>query len=69
MNWQTMDSAPRDGSQIMLYCPGAVPSTKGVVIGGWLARLSVWELLPYGTTQPVTLYPSMWAPVPAGPTG
>ena len=67
MNWPGMDSAPKD-KQVMLYCPGISPDTGGVLMGGWNARLGIWVLLPYGTAQFTTLYPSRWADIPAGPT-
>lgn len=68
MNWQGMDTAKKDGSMMMLFCPGISPDTKGILMGGWDARLAVWTLLPYGSAQPTTLYPSRWADIPAGPT-
>ena len=69
MNWQAMDSAKQDGSMMQLYCPGISPNTNGVLQGYWDKRLNVWALNPYGTVQPVALYPSMWADLTSPPTG
>jgi hypothetical protein len=66
MNWQTMESCPKDRA-VMMYCPGACQASNDILMGIWLERLQIWELMPYGTIQPTTLFPTMWADIPAGP--
>lgn len=67
-NWQTMDNAPKD-RVINVYCPGVCPPTSGVLQGVWNTRLSIWELNPYGTVQPVALYPNRWCDIEGPPAG
>lgn len=66
-DWQPMDTAKQDGSMMNLFCPGVSDPTKGVLQGCWNARLGVWILNPYGSTQFTTLFPSRWCPIEAPP--
>jgi hypothetical protein len=61
-----MDSCPKD-HPVLMFCPGACEKSKNILMGEWLERLQIWELMSYGTTQPTTLYPSRWAEIPAPP--
>lgn len=67
MAWQSITTAPQD-RMLNLLCPGMSAPTKGVLQGGWNARLSVWVLNPFGTVQFTTLFPSMWDEIEAPPT-
>lgn len=60
VDWQPIGGAPLD-RPVKLYCPATSPTTRGVLLGQWLSRLSIWQLLPFGTTQPVAILPTMWA--------
>lgn len=65
-DWQLIAGAPLD-RPVKLYCPATSPSTNGVLLGQWLDRLSIWQLLPYGTTQPIAIVPTHWAELDAPP--
>jgi hypothetical protein len=66
LKWEGIDLCPKD-RPVLMYCPGHCTPTGDVLMGQWLERLQIWELMPYGTTQPVTLFPTMWAEIPPGP--
>lgn len=67
MNWQTMGNAPKDGTYVMLYCPGVSAKTNGILQGYWDSAKSAWLLNPYATVVFTTLFPSMWAEMPPAP--
>jgi len=56
MNWQPMDSAPRDGSRILVCDQYGVPLFASWWAGGWRCQreLPQWE-------------PSYWLPLPKAP--
>lgn len=66
MNWQPILSAPQD-RMLQLFCPGISSPTKGVLQGQWNARLKVWVLNPYGSTQFTTLFPTQWCELTTPP--
>lgn len=66
-DWQTIDSARKDGSIMNLFCPGACGATKDVLQGCWNDRLKNWILNPYGSTMFTTLFPTKWCELEAPP--
>lgn len=72
--WRTIDSAPRDGSRIMLYIPRKstyIPAKT--VVGRWDVR----DIRPYFTNDRERLdgvratrkiQPTHWMPLPEPPT-
>lgn len=61
MDWQKIESAPRDGSRVLLFCLGI-----GHVIGWWDIDEEMWRdsLVSYGATHPE---PLRWMPLPEPP--
>lgn len=72
--WRTIDSAPRDGSEILLYIPrNSQYRPEMVVVGRWNDR----DIKPYFTNDCERLYgvrntrkhqPTHWMPLPEPPT-
>ena len=56
MTWQSMDTAPKDGSEILLWDAG-----KFAVVGYWNVLSSHW------TTGDYVLVPTHWMPLPEAP--
>lgn len=66
--WRPLnDQTPKD-RMVEFYCPGISKPSKGILQGIWNDRLKIWTLNPYGTTQFVTLFPSMWREIGNPPT-
>lgn len=66
MMWQPIETAPKDGTEILLS-DGACVS-----IGGWLSRQDVGDECPFGTDPgwwAVACHnPTHWMPLPDPPT-
>ena len=58
--WRTIDSAPKDGTAIILY--GAKGRYK-VLVAKWDANWKAWQSEPGKWTA----YPTHWMPLPAPP--
>jgi hypothetical protein len=72
MTWMTMDTAPKNGSRLILWVPR---TNKGIVIGRWESRLIThdyacegWWLdgfdLPFHKEP---YLPTLWQPLPEAP--
>lgn len=69
--WQPIDTAPKDGGDLLLYCP-----LRGVVRGSWNICRYHTTPKPYWTHDREQLYgvretrsdqPSHWMPLPKAP--
>ena len=58
MKWQTIETAPKDGKDILLY---DASFDKGILLGGWLDR---WWWVEGGQ---ITANPTHWMPLPNPP--
>lgn len=62
--WQPIETAPKDGTEILLYCPHSEVKVTGGYFDGhaerncWIAGGYMWQLLP----------PTHWMPCPAAPS-
>lgn len=56
MTWQTMETAPKDGTEILLWDAG-----KFAIVGYWHPLSGHW------TTGDYALVPTHWMPLPEGP--
>lgn len=57
--WRSMDSAPKDGRDVLLWCPnGMTPSTH---VGYWDDGVELWMV---GDDD---IWPTHWMPLPAAP--
>lgn len=74
MTWQTIDTAPKDGTQVLLYLPGRSPGHR--VITGFYFRSERFlngksthleEGWSAGHLRPPKPEPSHWMPIPAEP--
>lgn len=61
MDWQPIESAPRDGTEILTWCPQLYQGKGGCKILLWTR--GEWHSLPFGRDW----RPTHWMPVPNGP--
>ena len=79
MNWQPIDTAPRDGTRILVAVPDAPLYLRGRVRGWYIAVVSWHEACgdpngpfpsdstPAGFYERYKLVPSHWVPLPEPP--
>jgi len=68
MSWQPIETAPKDGTRVWLYCPEDEPTQ---VVGEWIEGdgYALWayvdacmrDVVPEGPS------PTHWMPLPEGP--
>ena len=74
MNWQPIETAPRDGTELLLYCPGAgvcyvgewftIPRVDYVDVGaGLYKRVESISVAEWNAPSA----PSHWMPLPGPP--
>ena len=63
MNWQPIDTAPKDGTEILVYASFA--GTRKPVIATWLRSYGAWLLHNVGMA--ITLTPTHWMMLPEPP--
>lgn len=62
--WRTMESAPKDGTRVLLwYTPPSWPAGHKAVTGYWRHYVSCWIVDSYGTD-----HVQMWQPLPLPPS-
>lgn len=61
--WQPIETAPRDGTPVLLWCTGDGGYTTGPVIGLWDAEKMHFSLCLFHKPLPV----SHWQPLPEPP--
>ena len=59
--WQPIETAPKDGTHIILSCK-FLPNDWRIKIGGWRFDKNNWQLFGGSWT------PTHWMPLPAAPT-
>ncbi|MBR8074381.1 hypothetical protein KDX14_33185 [Burkholderia cenocepacia] len=64
--WEPIETAPRDGTPMMLFARATNFTANVIVIGWWLRDLG-WIECAFAPNQPVGLVPSHWMPLPAFP--
>lgn len=76
--WQALDTAPRDGTRVLLFLPftkqtrlgdaGELMSTPAneIVVGWWEASGEHWATSAFQTNG-AKVYPSLWCPSPVHP--
>ena len=61
MEWQQIETAPRDGSNLILWC-------DGVTVGSWSANVHPWNDGNWWIDgMQVTGNPTHWMPLPEPP--
>ena len=60
--WQTIDTAPQDGTEVLLYCPQEPGDDEPVTLG--LFERGEWCALQEHWPQ---LFPTHWMPKPEPP--
>lgn len=71
MGWQKIDSAPRDGTFVLLFSPDADPE-RCVFVGQWFDHESypdggAWWSDRESDSFPIDADPSHWQPLPDPP--
>ena len=79
MRWRTMDSAPRDGTIVLLYVPGSVYwDTDYCILAFWGDEThgferrqdpDNWWFSCEADSNPILGTPTHWLPLPTPPTG
>jgi Protein of unknown function (DUF551) len=69
-DWKTIDSAPRDGTSVLLYarCKIYRDENPTPVVGFWNKAIDQWKVAPEYLNQEEELLPSHWMEIPAAPT-
>lgn len=75
MDWQPIDSAPKDGGWIIAYCDGHVMPLIWVEAdeycdykSGWCFGTADWGGTLYDGVNEVRVPPTHWMPLPPPPT-
>jgi hypothetical protein len=70
MNWKTPDSAPKDGTPLLLFAKLDYPQEEpGPIVGHWDSAVHQWRPLPELLDKGVKLVLSYWTDIPELPTG
>ncbi len=64
--WQPIETAPKDGTPVMLYARSE-KATAPVVVIGWCLYGHRWVECAFAPNLPVGLVPTHWQPLPAPP--
>jgi hypothetical protein len=69
MSWATMESAPRDGSRVLLYARSTLdPHHKvDLVVGRWDRDVSQWKVGTEYVDHAGELVPRRWMAIPFVP--
>ena len=70
--WKTMESAPKDGTEILLLARFQIyggDDTISGVVGAWNEHVQQWRLSPEFLDNGEYLIPSHWAQIPELPSG
>lgn len=59
-DWQPIETAPRDGTVVRLFCPGVGPNPKPFEVIGRYLDLGAWVESPQNRGL---LHPSHWMPL------
>ena len=67
-DWQPMETAPRDGTRILVFTPGE-KEWDGVMTAKWCKTYNCWWGDPNEASEydPDSLEPTLWMPTPALP--
>lgn len=65
--WRPIDSAPRDGTDILLYCPPVGKFAEENDIGRWNQSLGQWQMPDHQCGGYGKCDPTHWMPRPAPP--
>jgi hypothetical protein len=73
MSWQPIETAPRDGTRVLLWHPRALARGENVIVGWWLiddwwTSHNCW-LNDRDPDSDFDLAPTHWQPLPSPPTG
>ena len=63
MNWRPIDTAPKDGAEVLVYASFA--GEPKCMIASWLRPYGAWVLFGMGIV--ITLNPTFWMPLPEPP--
>lgn len=72
MTWQPIETAPKDGTRVLLFCPAQI----GIVVGHWCNNSYHKKPRPYWTNDQENLWgvattrgyqPTHWMPLPQPP--
>ncbi|VBB10646.1 hypothetical protein [Burkholderia stabilis] len=64
--WNPIETAPHDGTPMLLFARAKNATASAIVIGWWLRDLG-WIEAAFTPNHPVGLVPSLWMPLPAFP--
>jgi hypothetical protein len=68
-NWKTMESAPKDGTPVLLIAKLDLPDEEpGPVVGRWQKAVEEWRLVPDVLDKGHKLVPSHWTDIPELPS-
>ena len=69
-NWKTMESAPKDGTTVLLYarCKTYPDDKPAPVVGFWNKSVMQWKVASEYLSQADELIPSHWMEIPRIPT-
>jgi hypothetical protein len=68
-DWKAVDSAPKDGSSILLYARCTIDPHHNFspVVGRWDQQLMQWKIATEYLDQSGELVPSHWTEIPKPP--
>ncbi len=73
MDWQPIDTAPKDGTQVYLFHSGAIfQGNTFTPKGQWNEATQEWDMSSYPFSQCgrfLITKPDLWCPLPAPPEG
>jgi hypothetical protein len=67
MNWQPIDTAPKDGTDILVACGPNGDPMFGVAYWAFGAWRLWWDVEKPGTIANPHTWPTLWAPLPTLP--
>ncbi|MCA8323265.1 hypothetical protein [Burkholderia cepacia] len=67
-DWKPIETAPLDGTPMLLFARARLATASSIVIGWWLRDFG-WIECAFTPNRPVGLVPSHWMPLPTFPEG
>ena len=65
-DWQPVETAPRDGTPLLLFARAST-ATASIVLVGWYLTHWDWIECCFAPNSPVGIVPTHWMPLPAPP--
>ncbi|SOY81917.1 DUF551 domain-containing protein [Cupriavidus taiwanensis] len=64
--WQPIETAPMDGTPVLLYARAAFATAPVRVVGWWIYGQH-WVACTFSPNKPTVLVPTHWMPLPTPP--